>query len=220
MNGESRAVGDGLGVTAIVTCFNEGAYIRAAVESILNQTRSDLIEELIVLDDGSQAETLAVLAQVETIDPRVRVVYGPGGARQAAQRNKGVKVNALRYWRVAIPVTVAFRRREPALTIELAGRDPVPGVHFAWVSNTSPWTYSNSRPLVTNPGCSFESGLGVFALTEMKLIPTIRVLLQLLAKRPKLDAPQLIRDDDVEYVRVTSMKAPSACHWSWPDWST
>jgi diacylglycerol kinase family enzyme len=67
--------------------------------------------------------------------------------------------------------------------------------------------------MVTNPNCSFETGVGVFALTEMKLIPTIRVLLQLLAKRPKLDAPQLIRNDDVEYVRVTSMKAPAACQY-------
>ena len=83
-----------------------------------------------------------------------------------AQRDKGVKVNALRYWRVAIPVTIAFSRREPVLTLELPGRDPVPGVHFVWVSNTSPWTYSNSRPMVTNPDCTFESGLGVFALDE------------------------------------------------------
>ena len=37
-----------------------------------------------------------------------------------AQRDKGVKVNALRYWRVAIPVTLAFRRREPVLTLELS----------------------------------------------------------------------------------------------------
>ena len=55
-----------------------------------------------------------------------------------AQRDKGVKVTALRYWRVAIPVTLAFSRREPTLTLELPGRDPVAGVHFAWVSNTSP----------------------------------------------------------------------------------
>ena len=59
----------------------------------------------------------------------------------------------------------AFSRREPTLILELPGRDPIAGVHFTWVSNTNPWTYSNNRPMVTNPGCSFESGLGVFALT-------------------------------------------------------
>ncbi|WP_066908332.1 diacylglycerol/lipid kinase family protein [Mycobacterium interjectum] len=127
-----------------------------------------------------------------------------------AQRNKGVTVNALRYWRVAIPVTVGFRRREPTLTVELAGRDPIPGVHFAWVSNTSPWTYSNSRPLVTNPDCSFESGLGVFALTEMKVLPTLRLVGQLLGKGPKGNPKQLIRDDDAPCVRVTATGAPVA----------
>lgn len=126
------------------------------------------------------------------------------------QRNKGVKVTPLRYWRVAIPVTLAFRRREPLLTVELAGREPVTGVHFAWVSNTSPWTYSNSRPLVTNPGCSFESGLGVFALTEMKVFPTLRLVSQLLGSGPKGDPPQLVRDDDAACLRVTSTAGPVA----------
>src|SRR5271156_3288223 len=36
-----------------------------------------------------------------------------------ARRDKGVKVNALRYWRVAIPATIAFSRRKPTLTLEL-----------------------------------------------------------------------------------------------------
>jgi diacylglycerol kinase family enzyme len=130
-----------------------------------------------------------------------------------ATRKKGIKVTPLRYWRVAVPISVRFSRREPNLILELPGRDPVPGVHFTWVVNTNRWTYSNNRPMVTNPDCSFETGIGVFALTEMKLIPTIRVLLQLLAKRPKLDAPQLIRNDDVEYVRVTTMKTPAACQY-------
>jgi diacylglycerol kinase family enzyme len=127
-----------------------------------------------------------------------------------AQRDKGVKVTPVRYWRVAVPITVAFSRREPKLTLELPGRDPVPGVHFAWVSNTSPWTYSNSRPMVTNPGCTFESGLGVFALTEMKVFPTLRLVRQLLAKGPKGKPKQLIRDDDAPCLRVTSVGEPVA----------
>lgn len=125
-----------------------------------------------------------------------------------AQRDKGVKVNALRYWRVAIPVTLTFRRRDPVLTLELPDRDPVPGVHFVWVSNTSPWTYSNNRPLVTNPRCTFESGLGVFALDGMKVLPTLNVLRQILSKGPKPNVKQVVRDDDAAWVRVTSTAGP------------
>jgi len=127
-----------------------------------------------------------------------------------AQRDKGVKVTALRYWRVAVPITIAFSRREPTLTLELPGRDPVAGVHFVWVSNTTPWTYSNSRPMVTNPGCSFETGLGVFALDGMKVFPTLNVLRQILAKGPKPNAKQLVRDDDAAWLKVTSVGAPIA----------
>ncbi|HTQ17967.1 diacylglycerol/lipid kinase family protein [Mycobacterium sp.] len=127
-----------------------------------------------------------------------------------AQRAKGVKVTPLRYWRVAVPITIAFRRREPTLTLELPDRDPVAGVHFAWVSNTTPWTYSNDRPMVTNPACSFETGLGVFAVDGMKVIPTLRLLSQLLAKRPNPRAKQLIRDDDAPWLRITSIGEPAA----------
>ncbi len=127
-----------------------------------------------------------------------------------AQRDKGVKVNALRYWRVAVPTTLAFRRREPRLTLELPGREPIPGVHFVWVSNTNPWTYSNDRPLRPNPGCTFESGLGVFALTGMKVLPTLRLVRQILSKRGNPQGSSLIRDDDAACARVTCSGAPIA----------
>jgi diacylglycerol kinase family enzyme len=127
-----------------------------------------------------------------------------------AQRDKGVKVTALRYWRVAIPITIAFSSREPSLMLELPDRDPVPGVHFVWVSNTSPWTYSNNRPMVTNPGCTFESGLGVFAVDGMKVVPTLTLLAQICTKGPKPNAKQLIRDDDAPCLKVTSTGDPVA----------
>ncbi|BBX65719.1 diacylglycerol kinase [Mycobacterium saskatchewanense] len=130
-----------------------------------------------------------------------------------AQRDKGVKVNALRYWRVAVPTTVAFSRRAPRLTLELPGREPVSGVHFVWVSNTNPWTYSNNRALRPNPGCSFETGLGVFALTSMKIFPTLRMVGQILSKRGNPHGEQLIRDDDVACARVTCPGEPIACQF-------
>ena len=125
-----------------------------------------------------------------------------------AKRDKGVKVNALRYWRVAVPTAVRFSRREPRLTVQLPDREPIRGVHFAWVSNTSPWTYSNDRPLTTNPGCTFESGLGVFGVTDMKIVPTLGLLRQMMAKRADPRAKQLIRDDDATFVTITSEGAP------------
>ena len=37
--------------------------------------------------------------------------------------------------------------REPSLTLHMPDRDPAEGVHFAFVSNSSPWTYANARPV-------------------------------------------------------------------------
>lgn len=131
-------------------------------------------------------------------------------ARVEAQRSKGAKVTPLRYWRVAVPVAFGFSRREPTLTLELPDREAIPGVHFAWVSNTTPWTYSNERPLVTNPDCSFETGLGVFGVTSMKFFPTLRLVRQMRSKRPDPQAKQLVRDDDTTWVRVTTNGEPAA----------
>ncbi len=127
-----------------------------------------------------------------------------------AQRDKGRSVTALRYIRAAVPVVLAGTRRPPALTLQLDDGDPVPGVHFAFVSNSSPWTYANNRSVWTNPDCTFESGMGVFATTSIKVLPTLRLARQMLSKRPKLRAKQLIRDDDVALLRVTAGDTPIA----------
>jgi diacylglycerol kinase family enzyme len=121
-----------------------------------------------------------------------------------AERAKGRKVTPSRYVRTAIPAALATTRRDPTLTVHLPGRDPVSGVHLVFVSNSSPWTYANDRPVWTNPGCSFESGLGVFAVTSMRVIPTLRLVRQMLSTRPKLEAKQLVRDDNADCVRVTN----------------
>jgi len=80
----------------------------------------------------------------------------------------------------------------------------VPGVHFVFVSNSSPWTYANKRPVWTNPDTGFETGLGVFATTSMSIWRNLGLVRQMLAKRPKLAAAHLIREDDVAWVRVSS----------------
>lgn len=127
-----------------------------------------------------------------------------------ARRRKGRGVTMSRYVRTAVPTVLASTRRPPTLTLQLPDRDPISGVHFVFVSNTSPWTYANSRPVWTNPGTTFETGLGVFATTSMKVLPSLRLVRQMLAKQPKLEFKHLIRDDDVACLRVISHDRPIA----------
>ncbi|WP_197380577.1 diacylglycerol/lipid kinase family protein [Mycolicibacterium mengxianglii] len=134
-------------------------------------------------------------------------VDGEVVASVEAQRDRSAKqkgVSAMRYIRAAVPTVLRSARREPTLTLQLGGREPVPGVHFVFVSNSSPWTYANKRPVWTNPGTGFDTGLGVFATTSMSVWRNVSLVRQMLSKRPKLKAAHLIREDDVDFVRVTS----------------
>ncbi len=137
-------------------------------------------------------------------------VTGDVVAAVEAQRDKGRKVTAARYIRVSVRELLAGARKEPSLTLHLPGRDPVAGVHFAFVSNSSPWTYANTRPVWSNPDTTFETGLGVFATTSMSVWANLRLARQMFSKKPKIEAKHLIRDDDLPWLRITS-DTPVAC---------
>jgi diacylglycerol kinase family enzyme len=137
-------------------------------------------------------------------------VDGDVVAAVEAQREKGRKVTASRYIRVAVREMLASARKEPTLTLHLPDREPVAGVHFAFVSNSSPWTYANTRPVWTNPATTFETGLGVFAITSMNVWANLRVVRQMLSRKPRFAAKHLIRDDDLPWLKVTS-DIPVAC---------
>jgi glycosyltransferase involved in cell wall biosynthesis len=68
--------------------FNAAPYLRRAVESVLRQTHRDL--ELIIVDDGSSDDTLAVAEALAALDGRIVVRSqpnaGPGPARSAGFR--------------------------------------------------------------------------------------------------------------------------------------
>ena len=137
-------------------------------------------------------------------------VDGDVVATVEAQRDKGRKVTAARYIRLAVREMLANARREPSMTLHLPDREAVSGVHFAFVSNSSPWTYANTRPVWTNPTTTFETGLGVFAITSMNVWANLRLVRRMLSRKPKIRAKHLIRDDDVQWLRVTS-DTPVAC---------
>lgn len=137
-------------------------------------------------------------------------VDGEVVAAVEAEREKGHAVTPLRYIRAAVPAVLATTRRAPTLTLQLGDAEPVDGVHFVFVSNCAPWTYADERSVWTNPDTTFESGMGVFATTSMKVLPTLRLVRQMLSKRPTLRAKQLIRDDDVATLRVDAGDTPIA----------
>jgi diacylglycerol kinase family enzyme len=137
-------------------------------------------------------------------------VDGEVVAAVEARRSKGRGVTMSRYVRAAVPAVLRSARREPTLTLYLPDREPITGVHFVFVSNSSPWTYANQRPVWTNPGTTYEKGLGVFATTSMNVLANLGLVRRMLSKHPKIKAKHLIREDDVAWLRVTSGDTPIA----------
>ncbi len=74
-------------------------------------------------------------------------------------------------------------RRNPALTLEVPGREPVTGLHMAIVANTAPWTFLGDQPLLTSPEASFDTGLDLYALTRLRTLGTVGEVRRLLRGR-------------------------------------
>jgi diacylglycerol kinase family enzyme len=131
-------------------------------------------------------------------------VDGDVVAAVEAQRAKGRKVTAGRYIRVAVREMLSSARKEPLLTLELPGQAPLTGVYFAFISNSTPWTYANTTPVWTNPDTTFETGLGLFAVTSMNVWKNLMLVRRMVSQKHNIKAKHLIRDDDVAWVRITS----------------
>ena len=85
-------------VTVLIGSFNNGATLAAGIDAILAQTVEDL--ELIVVDDGSTDETVAITERAAAADPRVRLLSMGRNVGISTSLNAGV--NAARAPIVAI----------------------------------------------------------------------------------------------------------------------
>ncbi len=74
-------------LSVIVPVYNAGAYLDACVKSILGQTFGDF--ELLLIDDGSTDDSLAVCQKWEAQDSRIHLFHQENRG-QAAARNVGL----------------------------------------------------------------------------------------------------------------------------------
>ncbi|WP_072687892.1 diacylglycerol/lipid kinase family protein [Rhodococcus marinonascens] len=121
-----------------------------------------------------------------------------------AHRKHGRPASPAQYVRAAVRIFFRSKNAEPTLTVRVPGHEPVEGVHYAFVSNSSPWTYLNTREVRTNPDITYDTGLGVFAMKSTALVTTLRVVRQLLTPGTRPNSGKLVRVDDVPSVRITA----------------
>lgn len=80
-------------VSAVMPTYNAAGYLNDAIDSVLAQTFTHW--ELIVVDDGSEDNTPAILAAYD--DPRIRVLRLPKNRGRGAARNAGLAMATGRY---------------------------------------------------------------------------------------------------------------------------
>ncbi|TGP23438.1 MULTISPECIES: glycosyltransferase family 2 protein [unclassified Mesorhizobium] len=77
-----------MSVSVILTCHNEEHFIVQAVESVINQTASSHVKEIIIVNDGSTDRSREIIASLADREPRLHVLttagIGPSSARNLA----------------------------------------------------------------------------------------------------------------------------------------
>lgn len=78
-----------MALSIIMPCHNSASTIREAIESVMGQTSCDW--ELIIVDDGSDDNTLQLAEEYAQKDNRIRVLALKENAGVAAARNSGIE---------------------------------------------------------------------------------------------------------------------------------
>ena len=81
-------------VSIIVPIYNKEKYLEKCLDSILGQTYRDL--EIILVDDGSTDNSLAICQHYAEKDPRIKIYHKPNGGVSSA-RNLGLEKSTGKY---------------------------------------------------------------------------------------------------------------------------
>jgi glycosyltransferase involved in cell wall biosynthesis len=81
-------------VSVIIPVFNAEAFLDDCIKSVIRQTQKNI--EIILINDGSEDNSLDICERYKSEDSRIRVITGPNEGVSAA-RNKGIKASVGEY---------------------------------------------------------------------------------------------------------------------------
>lgn len=122
------------------------------------------------------------------------------------KRARGKAATSARYVRAAFKTFATAKRLAPCLTVTLPTGESVNNIHYAFISNASPWTYLEDKAVVTNPLTTYDSALGLFAMDTMKWLPTLHVARQLAMSSKPARSKHVTRLDDIEHFSIESSR--------------
>lgn len=100
-------------------------------------------------------------------------------------------------------------RKNPPLTVERPGEAPEAELGAVIVQNTAPWTYVGDRALNPNPEASFDRGLDILALRQLRVPSTVRTVTQMMSREPDPHGRQVLRlHDQAEFTVLCARPQP------------
>ncbi|MEV0000728.1 diacylglycerol kinase family protein [Micromonospora sp. NPDC050980] len=130
--------------------------------------------------------------------------------RVEQSRKRGrVSTPALYFRSTASQYFVGSDRRHPSITLERPGEAPATELATAIIQNTAPWTYLGDREINPNPEASFDLGLDVLAIRQLRVASTARTVTQFFSRQPDPHGKQVLRLHDLaEFTLVTTRPLP------------
>ncbi|WGW12313.1 glycosyltransferase family 2 protein [Saxibacter everestensis] len=84
-------------VSVIVPVYNAADYLKSTIGSILKQELGSLTIEIIVIDDGSTDDSLAIVREIADHNPELQVATQKNSGWAGAPRNRGIEKARGRY---------------------------------------------------------------------------------------------------------------------------
>jgi glycosyltransferase involved in cell wall biosynthesis len=77
-------------ISVVITCYNEEEYIGDSIESVISQTRYDLVDKVVVVDDGSEDGSREVIKEIVKREGKLEYIYQENEGLPGA-RNTGIE---------------------------------------------------------------------------------------------------------------------------------
>jgi len=135
-------------VSVLMTAYNREQFIAEAIESVLGSRMPDL--ELIVVDDQSSDETLAIAQRFAELDDRVRVYQNQKNLGDYPNRNRAAKFARGTYLKY---VDSDDRLRPNGLDVMIAAMERYPEAGFALALSSVP---ADEPPYQLTPGDAYR----------------------------------------------------------------
>jgi diacylglycerol kinase family enzyme len=122
-------------------------------------------------------------------------------------RRRGRASTAALYLRAtASQYFLASDRQHPSIMLERPGELPEGELATVIIQNTAPWTFLGDREVNPNPDASFDLGLDVMAMRQLRVPSTARTVSQILSRRPDPHGRQVVRLHDLDEFTLFSAR--------------